>query len=302
MGASRPLAPAALSAADWEVVFQKTLWFATYQVKRLRWRGDTDGILPDGYDPNSIAAQAIMEFLQQQDPDSLHFCQRCPESMYIPSQENGGLPSQENGGRLSLSPRERAGVRGSLASAASTTQPVDSFGLEPVLYEINRLVLKHVTRLYHRKENFILASTEDLAPVWNMDGELVSALEFIPGPDIQPDEALIRKESNIQFFQLKKRFEAALPDRPLRNLLELRCHGISKPQVLAARLKLPVRTIYNLSDRLQRAWVRFANGRSKGNGRASSAKYLHKYPIDNQLLTNNRASQCRNFISQLPTY
>src|SRR5689334_14826423 len=66
-GAPRPLPPAALSAEDWEVVFQQTLAFADYQVRRLRWRYQHGGVLPGGFDPNSIAAQAIMDFLQQAD-------------------------------------------------------------------------------------------------------------------------------------------------------------------------------------------------------------------------------------------
>ena len=56
---------AALSAESWEVVFQQTLRFANYQVNRLRWRHQFGGVLPGGFDPNSIAAQAIMDFLQQ---------------------------------------------------------------------------------------------------------------------------------------------------------------------------------------------------------------------------------------------
>jgi len=229
------LAPAALSAADWEVVFQKTLWFATYQVKRLRWRGDTDGILPDGYDPNSIAAQAIMEFLQQSSQDSAICCLQLSESRSADFQSAVSPISNRQAYEFPHARYDATVLQASisLASSGGEGRGEEAFTvareLEPVLYEINRLVLKHVTRLYHRKENFILSSAEDLAPVWDMDGELVSALEFIAGPDIQPDEALIQKESNIQFYQLKKRFGAALPDRPLRNLLELRCHGISKP-------------------------------------------------------------------------
>ena len=95
-----------------------------------------------------------------------------------------------------------------------------------------------------------------------MDAEFVSALELIPGPDIQPDEALLRKESALQFHQLKQRFEAVLAERPLINLLELECRGVSKPKALAAHLKLSVRTIYNLRERLKRAWLGFVGGRT----------------------------------------
>jgi hypothetical protein len=219
-GVPRPDISDILPGQIWELLFQQTLQFSTYQVNRLRWRGDTDGILPDGYDPNSIAAQAISDFLLNQNPNltlSLNFnppdtCKERPQA------------------------------------------------LDTIQYEINRLVLKHVTRLHHRKENFILYNAEDLALVPDMDAEFVSALDLIPGPDIQPDEALIRKESDIEFHQLKRRFAAVLRDRPLIHLLELRCNGVSKPRALAAHLKLGVRTIYNLRVRLQRAWFRFAPG------------------------------------------
>jgi len=60
--------PAALSAESWEIVFQQTLAFAEYQVARLRWRHQFHGLLPGGFDPNSIAAQAIMDFLRSSVP------------------------------------------------------------------------------------------------------------------------------------------------------------------------------------------------------------------------------------------
>ena len=59
MAAARSFGAVALSAEDWELVFQKTLAFADYQVRRLRWRHQCGGVLPCGFDPNSIAAQAI---------------------------------------------------------------------------------------------------------------------------------------------------------------------------------------------------------------------------------------------------
>ncbi len=48
---------------NWEFLFRQTLLFAHYQVRCLYWRGDDDGLLPDGYDANSLAAQAFLEFL-----------------------------------------------------------------------------------------------------------------------------------------------------------------------------------------------------------------------------------------------
>src|ERR1041384_8043811 len=52
-----------LSRQDWEFLFRETLLFAHYQVQRLRWRGAHGGIMPDGYDPNSLASQHFLAFL-----------------------------------------------------------------------------------------------------------------------------------------------------------------------------------------------------------------------------------------------
>src|SRR3954469_7747279 len=52
-----------LSPQDWEFLFRETLLFAHYQVQRLRWRGSYGGIMPDGFDPNSLAAQAFLDLL-----------------------------------------------------------------------------------------------------------------------------------------------------------------------------------------------------------------------------------------------
>jgi len=235
-GEPRPLGPAALSAENCEVVFQQTLLFADYQVRRLLWRGQIDGILPGGFDPNSIAAQAIMDFLQQSP---------APPGWSSPS------PSLE----------ERAGERRPFIHLPGSTgpQPANSSGLESILWEIKRLVLRQVSRLHHLKEDWLLSSEADLALVRDQDGDLVNPLELIPAPDVQPDEALIRKESFIEYAKLKLRFEVFLAkERRLLTLFELNCDGISKPQDLAGRLKLRVRTIENLQKRLRRKWFTFS--------------------------------------------
>jgi hypothetical protein len=56
---------------DWMNLFQQTLSFAEYQVSRLHWRGQFGGVLPGGYEPNSIAAQAIMNFFTSQQQEGL---------------------------------------------------------------------------------------------------------------------------------------------------------------------------------------------------------------------------------------
>lgn len=45
-----------------------TLLYATQRVARYRWRGAYGGVLPDGYDPNSLAAEACRQFLESRRP------------------------------------------------------------------------------------------------------------------------------------------------------------------------------------------------------------------------------------------
>ena len=56
-------APVPQPAVDWNLFLEQTVLYATYQIGRLRWRGDPGGVLPFGYDANSIAAEAILELL-----------------------------------------------------------------------------------------------------------------------------------------------------------------------------------------------------------------------------------------------
>ncbi len=233
-GAPRPFGPAALSAESWEAVFQQTLSFADYQVARLRWRGQFGGILPGGFDPNSIAAQAIMEFLQQ-------------------SGENCGP-------RMSIFSSQGMSSVGLAKEGAAA--------LEHILWEVKRLVLRQVTRLHHLQENWLLSNEADLALVRDQDGDPVTPLELLPAPDVQPDEALMRKESFIEYNKLRFRFQVSLAkERRLITLFGLNCDGISKPQALAARLKLGVRTIESLQRRLRRKWLAFSHLQSPANRR-----------------------------------
>jgi hypothetical protein len=116
--------------------------------------------------------------------------------------------------------------------------------------------------LHHLKENLLVRNAEDLLPVLDMDDEPVSILELIPAPDIPPDDSALHNESLSQVHELKTCFKLFLAkERRLINLFELGWDGISKPQALAARLKLGVRTVENLRKRLQRNWLAFRKAR-----------------------------------------
>ena len=56
---------------DRDRLLSQTVLYATKQVDRLRWRGDPGGVLPLGYDPNSIAVEAFLQlFLSIDDPSA----------------------------------------------------------------------------------------------------------------------------------------------------------------------------------------------------------------------------------------
>lgn len=212
-GASYLLVPAALSAESWEIVFKQTSSFAKCQVTRLRWRHEFGGLLPSGFDPNSIAAQAIMEFLLD------HSLNPAP---------NLNLSSQD-------------------------APP----SVDDILWQVKRLVLKQVTRLHHRKENWLLSNSEDLAPVEIDDGDLVSLIEFIPDPGPHPATSLLEKESLAQFDSSRSRFSSFINREPrLGSLFKLLCEGLDTPQALASSLKVRRGTVQNLRKRLRRRWRR----------------------------------------------
>jgi len=48
----------------WDRLLKQTELFAAGQAAVRWWRHAHDGVMPDGYDPNSIAAQAVTDLLQ----------------------------------------------------------------------------------------------------------------------------------------------------------------------------------------------------------------------------------------------
>jgi hypothetical protein len=235
MTGTRPDARNLLPEEQWEFLFQKTLRFAQYQIDRLPWRGEPGGILPDGFDANSIAAQAIMDWLASLASDNARLVYEAPPS-----------------------------VSHHLIEPPNASTIIQRFNdLTSPQRDLNRFVLKHVTRLHHRKENFLMRNAEDLLPVLDMDDEPISILELIPAPDGPPDASLLNNESLSQVHELKTRFEAFLAkDRPLINLFELGWDGISKPQTVAAHLKLAMGTVRSRRKRLKRKWQAFFQGRT----------------------------------------
>ena len=49
---------------DWETLLPELVQFAKQEIRRRRWRGMRSGVLPEGYDANSVAAEAIAAALR----------------------------------------------------------------------------------------------------------------------------------------------------------------------------------------------------------------------------------------------
>ena len=56
---------------DWRFLLEKTETFAARELDRYCWREVSGGVVPGGYDANSIAAEAIAEFLRDRKARSL---------------------------------------------------------------------------------------------------------------------------------------------------------------------------------------------------------------------------------------
>jgi hypothetical protein len=49
---------------DWQSLLAELVQFAKQEIRRRRWRGKRSGVLPEGYDANSVAAEAITRVLR----------------------------------------------------------------------------------------------------------------------------------------------------------------------------------------------------------------------------------------------
>src|SRR5436190_14315949 len=65
MTGGQPYSDAVLTEDHWQILFTQAFLFATKYINRLRWRGTFGGVLPDGDDAESIAHQAVIDFLHQ---------------------------------------------------------------------------------------------------------------------------------------------------------------------------------------------------------------------------------------------
>jgi hypothetical protein len=68
MTGTNPESQPETAQSPWERLLRQTEAFAAQQAAVRWWRHAHDGVMPDGYDPSSIAAQALSEVLQQREP------------------------------------------------------------------------------------------------------------------------------------------------------------------------------------------------------------------------------------------
>src|SRR3954451_12152850 len=61
---SHPASLDSVSSEAWGWLLKDAEHFAAGQIQRYRWRGAKGGVLPGGFDANSIAAQAITELFE----------------------------------------------------------------------------------------------------------------------------------------------------------------------------------------------------------------------------------------------
>jgi len=49
---------------DWETLLPELIEFAKGEIRRRKWRGSRSGVLPEGFDDNSVASEVVMAALQ----------------------------------------------------------------------------------------------------------------------------------------------------------------------------------------------------------------------------------------------
>jgi len=210
----------------WQILFIQAFLFAAKYINRLRWRGTFGGVLPDGDDAESIAAQAVTDFLQQ------------------------------TNSRFSLSLGERVRVRAGFVASYSLPRSISS--------PLSRLVWRHVDRLHHRYENLLLRNEADLAPACINDEEVCRFIETLPEPGGNAYDNLVHKETTAEFESLQTEFRKFLGrERRLKSLFTCYANGIWLPRDVASRLHLSASATRNLQKRLKRRFQRFLEQQSR---------------------------------------
>ncbi len=245
-----------LSEADLQFLLEYGTEFASRVAQRYRWRGALHGVLPEGYEPSSIAAEALAQLCAQRTRRS----RRCRPSS---SPSAARLPSS---GALSH-PRTA-----SLRLRATTRRP------------LRRLICRQINRLYHLKENRGTCNEPDLSPETLEDGDQLSPIDFIPGPEPTPAQILLEAEADAEWDKLKAEFISFLGKRrALATLFKFLSAGIRNPGRLARLLGRRSAAVRNLHDQLKRQFWRFKNAKSVRN-RLKVSRKSQQYFLEHQHL------------------
>jgi hypothetical protein len=265
-----------LSDSVWHAFFLRALRFANRQVAYFRSRGEFGGLLPSGYDANSIASQATAQLWQATHPNALADNTAARTQPGIPNLRQAPPPGPCPPRRIHHSnspfrPAARATANPALYSCPANGQPrlQDGRPWHPGLpltrqcrrcvnRRLWRLVHRLIDALHHRKENFLLRNHLDLPLIPLDDGELIDPINNVPDPDPDPAQTLAQNEKAAQLENLKARLRAFLAHDPqLRDLLACCFSGVCKPKAIAAKLALPRPKVKNLLRRLHRKITRF---------------------------------------------
>jgi hypothetical protein len=215
----------ALQERHQDLLRAETELYAAEQVARLPWRRAFGGVLPEGYDPGSIAAEALLQLFSRS--------QTQPSSPRFPQAEDS-IP----------------GVTWTLhknpSSQAETSLP-------QLRQELRRLVRQQIDRLRHLKETSLLRNEPDLARLKTDDADWISPVDALPASSPNPLDILIQRETEAELDQLKSQFSAFLGrERGLKKLFHHLCAGERRPGTLARKLGVRIGTVKNLKKRLNR--------------------------------------------------
>ena len=258
----------------WDWLLKDAEGFAAKQIRRYRWRGAKSGVLPRGYDANSIAAQAITELFQPKDTST---GQTPADETFL----------SEGSGDFSPSAPIHPDVREAELAQTEDEPDVPETDLpkgwetecRDLQVELHHRVRRVVNRLWHLKERLIVHNLDDLAPVEGLDGETVSLHEAVPAPDLDPQDSLVEHENSVSKQHVHDQFYAFLGnERGLKSLYACLCTGVSKRKELARSLKVSMRVVNNRIKRLQHRAAKFSRLNSSEKTEEGAKKVAFQIP------------------------
>lgn len=229
-----------LGQEEARALFEEGLAWAREEVARYRWRHVKGGMMPAGYDAEGIAAEAVIEIIQE---------------------EESGWDAQERG-TSGLARREVAAlaVGTGLTVGGADVEGITVSAPEARREKLRRRVREKVRRLSRLKENRSVVSEWE---VLGLGGATAGASVFawMPGSILAPDAALIQKEELALLEQFGKEFAASLAgEEGLGNVFQCIWDGIEKRDEIAAELGLGSAAVAGLRRKLNRRLRGFVTG------------------------------------------